>query len=538
MEYLFPLFVVLGVINKTTTAILASIALSLYMLYYAGKNRKKLMLTPENAFVLIALILYFVSYFYAADQGMALIGAVKRLPLLPFAFILPMLGEKKKERLLKSIPLSGAIVVVGSLLLSLIPGLKDLFFIANRLAGSFQYPNSLAMYLLLGLSVIFAFDITFRKKWQNILVSLILLTGLFLTGSRTVFVLFFVGLFGILVKLFKENKKLLSGIFAATASLLLVLFMVEKTRGIILRLFMLELNSSSMLGRFLYVRDAFFMLFDHPLGTGAYGYSVMQGLYATGLYNVKYVHNDFLQLGLDIGIVPMLGLFALLIYVIVRIIRTKEGAWIKLLILCIMLIHNAFDIDGEFMAFVMAEMAIIDFCLKNADNKERGLKLKVYVPAVIVIAISLLASPVGLAQYGYTRGDYDFALKCFPMYTDAREIRVRESMNYEQIVMDAEYLYEHNPYSATGCQMMGALSYVEKDYENMCGYYEKELMLLPYDATEYNTYIELLDEVIAESEGDMKDFFMEKKEEARKEKDERLKRMSELGKAIKDQPEF
>ena len=89
-----------------------------------------------------------------------------------------------------------------------------------------------------------------------------------------------------------------------------------------------SLNSSTLLGRLLYWQDGIKILMDYPMGCGWRGYSFLQGLYQTGVYEVRYIHNDYLQLMLDGGILPGL-LFLILIvkeaFARIRYIRRYTG---------------------------------------------------------------------------------------------------------------------------------------------------------------------------------------------------------------------
>ena len=137
---------------------------------------------------------------------------------------------------------------------------------------------------------------------------LIALTGIYLSGSRTVMVMTIVVFFMLLI-LKKELRKysiLCVGGFVILAA---VLTFGGYGKGIYDRLLSMGGNASTFWGRLLYDRDAIKMIVTHPFGMGYYGYYFVQQEMQTGVYSVVSVHNEFLQIMLDIGIVP-----ALLIY--------------------------------------------------------------------------------------------------------------------------------------------------------------------------------------------------------------------------------
>lgn len=51
------------------------------------------------------------------------------------------------------------------------------------------------------------------------------------------------------------------------------------------------------------MKDAFVMMIKQPFGIGYDGFFWKQGSVQTGVYNTKFVHNDFLQMGLEYGVV-------------------------------------------------------------------------------------------------------------------------------------------------------------------------------------------------------------------------------------------
>ena len=54
-------------------------------------------------------------------------------------------------------------------------------------------------------------------------------------------------------------------------------------------------------GRILYWNDGIRILADHPLGWAIEAIPIYRGLYQTGVYQVQFIHNEYLQFMLDAG---------------------------------------------------------------------------------------------------------------------------------------------------------------------------------------------------------------------------------------------
>ena len=125
---------------------------------------------------------YGTSTFWAVDSGLAFFGMVKFLPLPLFVLAAEQVEKEFRKNLLDYVPVSGIIMMIVSEVLGVIPVLEPYFRVNGRLAGFFQYPNTFALYLLVGIIVLIS-----KGGWNKIrIVNLLLLfVGILLTGSRT-----------------------------------------------------------------------------------------------------------------------------------------------------------------------------------------------------------------------------------------------------------------------------------------------------------------------------------------------------------------
>ena len=515
-----------------------SIACSIYMggyfVWLQKKHKKTIRLNGIDAACILLAVFYFLSVIWAVDKGMALIGASRWLSLVWMCLIIKQWDTKQQEFVVRLLPWFASGTVVLSALLYFTPA-KDAFFVAGRLAGPFGYANSYAMFLLIAVGILLAREQIFEPK--AIILLAILLCGILWTASRTV------GILALILLAYHVGKMIIAGkhmkrniiVILALFVLLAMGCVIPQVRGLYQRMADISLHSSTFLGRLLYAQDSFQLIRRFPFGLGAFGYSYVNGITATGLYQIKYVHQALLQLILDIGIGPAVVFLVILIYGIKKA-HIHVNPYVPIMVLA--MLHAMFDIDMEYMTIPMILVFLLQS--KSEDNR-RQLPVRVGVIFQLLLSVaSVLLLPVMIANLFYLSGNYDGALAVCPFYTDARELRMEESFSLEEIQQDAYTLVKNNPYSAKGYQMMGTLAYLDGNYEEMQMYLDRELELVPYQNTEYEMYEEFLLEIIEQNEDDQELVVQceSKLQELDDLKRGKLSHMSELGKQIADQPKF
>ena len=284
---------------------------------------------------------------WGTDRGMALVGAVQFLPLPLFVLLLEQYPPDQRMELLRRMPYTASSMVILSFPLSSISFLKDWFLVAGRQAGFFQYPNTYAIFLLFALVlVLFGASLRFgRLPW------LVLLTlGILLSGSRIVFFLL-LAVFLIFFVREKSRKARLSVLIIAGAVVLgsILYALLTGNRESIGRFLTSSFTASEFVGRLLYARDAIPVILRHPLGLGYTGYHCLQGSFQTGVYSTQHVHNEFLQLLLDVGWVPA-GLF---LWALWRGLRSREGGFCRKMLLAVLLLHCLLDFDTQFISITL-----------------------------------------------------------------------------------------------------------------------------------------------------------------------------------------
>lgn len=514
-------------------SVLCSIYLGGYFVWLQKKNRKTICLNAIDMALILLTACYFLSAIWAVDKGMALMGACKWLSMVWLCLILKKWDKQQQALMVTLIPWFAAGTVLLSALMYVTPA-KDVFFIAGRLAGPFGYANSYAMFLLLGVGILLAKETKFDFKTISLLA--ILLGGILWTASRTVGLLTLVLLTYYVGKMMICRKQMRRNVIAilAVLSILAVGSMIPQIRGLYQRITDISLHSSTMIGRLLYAQDALTLIRRFPFGLGASGYGYVNGLTATGLYEVRYVHQALLQWILDIGIVLTILVLVILAYGI-RKAHLRKNPYLLILILAVL--HALTDIDMEYMAIPMILVILLQTQSRD-EGRELSGKMERY-GQIMLSVVTLFSVPMMIANVFYLTGNYEGALAVDPLYTDARELRMAESDRLEVIQQDAYTLVKNNPYSAKGCQMMGALAYLEGDYEEMQRYLDRELELVPYQNDEYEMYEQFLLDI--QNQNIDKETAMQceaKLQEIENLKQSMLMRMSAFGKQIADQPEF
>lgn len=288
-----------------------------------------------------------ISVFAADDRGSAVIGMIRMLVIAEFWLLWNQISGESREKAFAAVPLSGTVLTLFCYAAYFIPTLQDSFYSAGRLGGTFQYSNTYAVFLLAGFLVAAC-----RAQWKKTdqFQMGILLSGIVLTGSRSVFVMTAAVLVVVLLRK-RIQVRVKALILAGAAAVVFVLQLVMQAD--VSRLFKLTLNSSTLNGRILYWIDALPVILKHPLGLGYLGYYYLQPQIQTGNYMTKFVHNDLLQCALDWGIAAAAAL------VLVVCAGLHRNSVRNTAILAVLALHALFDFDMQFL--MMACLALMCF---------------------------------------------------------------------------------------------------------------------------------------------------------------------------------
>ncbi|MBE6724355.1 MAG: O-antigen ligase family protein [Ruminococcaceae bacterium] len=439
---------------------------------------------PLTAAVFLLPLAFAVSSFWAVDRGLAWFGVLKFLPLPLFALLLSQVPGSTRKTMLRTIPCTAAVMTVVSGALSLIPPLSPFFLVNGRLAGFFQYPNAYAAYAAVGVTLILTRE---EARLFDCVPLLVLLAGIAWSGSRAVMLLLALAM--LICAVFAPNVK-------RRRECLTVLLLCAIAAG----LFLLGRNgwelsaaarslthrSSTVYGRLLYDRDALMMILKRPFGYGYLGYAFEQGRVQTGVYSVTHVHNDFLQILLDVGWLP----FAVCIWaVIAGLRRADRGGRIAASVL---LAHSFVDFDLQFIA--------LDFVLilllmpedgerkKRADAKPPN-RAAVLCGACLIGAFSLW---LGASSFLHHIGREEAAFRIYPQNTLAAMNLMRDAEGLEERAAYAEKILTWNPSCAQACRVMARSAFAGGDIEAMSRWAGEGIACAKYDLDGYLDYFDML----------------------------------------------
>ena len=213
------------------------------------KDAGKIFLIP-----LILLGLATVVSLWAVDYMDNMMGVMRIAIICLWMYLLRSRSKEEREEAKNKIPLLGCMSIGISFASFLIPGMEALFWENSRLAGFFQYANTNGLFYALGILII-AYRIREQKKKRyDILQAILLMTGLLLSGSRSVLLILL--LWGLWYAI--REKKFRKPFFIGSGAALLVGGSYASFTGNtenIGRIFTLFTSNSTMWGRLLYYRQ-------------------------------------------------------------------------------------------------------------------------------------------------------------------------------------------------------------------------------------------------------------------------------------------
>ena len=452
-----------------------SAVMSAYLLMRLCRGKK---FTVNKDFLTSAAVALCLSYgltcFWAVDAGMAFIGFLKFLPII--LYLLCLQQQEKDGVALKVIPYLGAAMAVLSAIGMQIPTTRVLFAVAGRLAGFFQYPNTFAIFLLVCELLLLKKP---KKKIWDYVVLVVLIAGLLYTGSRTVFLVALVSNTAMLIFLSKKQTRKYFLIGIGILIILAVLMMLGKN-SILRRYLTISLTESTFVGRLLYWIDAIPLLLKYPFGMGYMGYFYVQQSIQTGVYSVAYIHNDFLQLILDIGWIPSGLIFAALIKWFLKKTISAEDK----IIVGALCLHSFFDFNLQFMGVFMLLALLLsqETTDKKLIVKPRMLH-KIGLAAVILVGLymgcSLMLAHLGARDVADKMYSYNTQNKLMLM-EQCSELEEANELADEMLAQNTEFFA---PYS-----VKAKYYYSKGDFGSVIQYEKEALARNPFLQSEYEAY--------------------------------------------------
>ena len=388
-----------------------NIALIIILLVKYLKNKLiKIELNYPFYISLIFVIGNILALFWAVDKICALFGLIRSIALFMFVINLFQIDVEKREKLNFAIFLSGLVMIIISGILAIIPATRSFVVTdGNRFTGFFQYANSFAIFLLIGLIIFIKNNYSDKIK---IPISMLFIIAILLTGSRITFLLLVLSLIYFIFKSEKKGKvKYLTGLFSLIV-ICLVIAIVTNNYQNLGRIFTMSFSSSTLIGRIIYYKDGLAMLLNNLFGYGYMGYSYVYPTFQTAPYYIKFIHNDYLQIALDIGILPLICF----VVILVRAVLNKRIDRNNIIILIFLCIHMFFEFDLQFFSL----LCIFSLLIYNNSEKTKQMSFS-FLIIIFEILIIIWSGYFGIASISDIFETGDLGFKLISNYTSAKE---------------------------------------------------------------------------------------------------------------------
>lgn len=343
---------------------LTGAALTLLLLHAVWRAGALCLPTGPEAWCLYALLVATaLTIPVAVSKGMALTGALRLAVWVLFFLYSATYSLQEKADILDVAAYEGAVlslITIAGFLYDAAAGIDNP---NGRIDGLFQYANTWSLYLLVCLILLVMKEKRRPLDWPAMAA---LLCGIYLSGSRGVFLLLLPLALAWGVYRLVKQRDVRTVAIAAGAVLLTGALATVFSGGLVLdRLRAITLTSSSVNGRLLYDLDGLRMLARYPLGVGYGGYLYLQPLEQTGVYTLRFIHNEYLQAALDGGIpagLCMAGLCAAMVFR--KAAPPRERA-----VVFVIAAHALIDFDLQFSAVAF----LLLLCGSGGRNKEIAL---------------------------------------------------------------------------------------------------------------------------------------------------------------------
>ena len=256
------------------------------------------------------------------------------------------------------------------------------------------------------------------------------------------------------------------------------------------RFLKLGINASTLQGRLLYWEDAIKMLAKRPAGLGYMGYFYFQQAEQTGVYSVRFVHNELIQWVLDYGIFAGIGL---VMYLYCQC-KWKNIPVPDKELMCVIAIYSFFDFHLQFFSIIFIALLLIPKgnIVWRCDWKHKKQRKWKY-GLLCVTGLSLyLCTSIGIAEYYAKMGDYNQAARWNPFSAQYKQELLLQSENLEAADIYADSLLEENKYLYVAYLMKSNAAAQNGQLDNFIENRREVLRLRKYKVKEYEEYFEIL----------------------------------------------
>jgi len=249
---------------------------------------------------------------------------------------------------------------------------------SGRLQSTIQYANTTALFMLIGILYSLHYFLT-TKQLRYPIYAVLFAFCLYITGSRTTLLLaFIIAIVYALTKMKRTSRFILLAVLFLSA---IGLFVIG---GRIVRV---SLTEPTFIERVITWQDGLIITAQSPLfGLGIGNWQFEQFLYQSAPYGVRYIHNYYIQLLMDGGVLSALLFIAVIANTLWR--GRKENS-IHLFIILAIVLHIFMDFDMSFGGIILILMFSLsqmpDKGIFSVPCKKKPLRLFALVSASILI---------------------------------------------------------------------------------------------------------------------------------------------------------
>jgi len=471
--------------------------LNIFFVLYILLHKKSFKMDLNFIVLSIILILSVLSNLFLSINYYTGLAELIKYSLFPLSYIV-FSNTEEKEAIHNAFYHSFILLMLFGLLaclgFSIFPGMvieKN-----NRLQSFLQYANTTALFM--GIGILLSLDKYFlSKKKIYLLWSLMFAVALFLTQSRTTFVIF---LFILTFYLFEFlNKKRKLTFISVCAIGLFVLFAAGE------RIVRISLVEPTLMERLITFYDAMKLLISRPFGIGLGNWQYMQFQYQSAPYQVRYIHNTYLQIALDCGLLAFICFLGLTAFVLIRNFRKS----IHFYIFALIILQGLFEVSFNFGIVIIYFTLVLASLEKTIEfNKFVPLKFTINKKWRYLLVLPLLFLTVCLISEMYvSKGNREITYdknKAYTLYVQAQKINplnkdiLFKKAQIEKNPMVAlnllEQCYEHNPYNFQVLLSLAEGYLFAENFEKSYFYANRLFEVFPYS----KTHQQLVKKVLAE----------------------------------------
>lgn len=306
----------------------------------------------------------------------------------------------------------------------------------------------------------------------------------------------------LLFKMVKHRGKnsRLHWIFGAAVLAVSGLVMSGVQIPVLARFMRISFGESTFQGRLLYWEDACRMILKYPLGLGYMGYFYMQQAMQTGVYSVRFVHNEWLQCFLDYGVS---GGICAGWYCICWFGRKKVDSWRKELV-GVICVYSFFDFHFQFWSILLLFLMLLEepelrywtgFQPVAGRGANRRKKRKQIASCFLLAGLgvaSALTVYVGIVAFFASQGNYEKAVRWNPLSTEYRLNVLLGAENLDDAVSLADKVLACNKYVYAAYEIKSNAAAQHGDIESFVENRKMVLELRKYDREEYEAYFQIL----------------------------------------------